>query len=203
MANGRLQALGVVHAVLQAEHHSALGQVRGQRAARALGVGGFDAKKHPLRAICGAGIGAGGHAHPFSEGLRFKQQAAGVDGRGVVRAGNQGDLVACARQHAAVITAHGTRAHHGNFHGTTFVSSPAGAGGRLSTALPSQPARFRAKAPLCDARAHRMARRGTGHPLCGQMPSGMMMRCPRKISPRGVPGFESFLDAPAHLFSRC
>jgi hypothetical protein len=87
------------------------------RAARALGVGGFDAKQHPLRAICTALASVlACHAHPFSEGLRFKQQAAGVDGLGVVRAGNQHHLVACARQHAAVVAAHGARAHDGNFH---------------------------------------------------------------------------------------
>ena len=125
-----LQPLGVVHAVLQAQHHSVGAQVRGHGLARTLGVGGFDAEQHALRTLHGAGLGVGLQLHALLEGLGVEQQAVLADGFDVHGARHQHHRVPGPGQHAAVVTAHGACAHDGDFHGVFLDREGRGQAGR-------------------------------------------------------------------------
>jgi hypothetical protein len=55
----RLHALGVVHTVLQTQHHGIGIKMRRDGGRGTFGVGGFDAKQHALRAAHGSRVAAG------------------------------------------------------------------------------------------------------------------------------------------------
>ncbi len=111
----RAQPVGVVHAVLQAQHQRARRQVRLDLCAGGFGIGGLDAEQDEVRALDGTGVRAGRDPHVLVEGPGFHAQAVAGNGVHVLRPRDQHDVMAGAGQHAAEVAADGACAHHGDF----------------------------------------------------------------------------------------
>ena len=109
------QPVGVVNAVLQA-HHQRIGlQKRLYQAPGRLGIAGLHAKQNHVCTAHGAGLNAGLHLNMLIKGLGLQAQPGVRNGGNMLRARNQHHRVPCPGQHAAVVAAHGARAHHGKF----------------------------------------------------------------------------------------
>ncbi|TPW00693.1 MAG: hypothetical protein FD124_3964 [Alphaproteobacteria bacterium] len=112
----RLQALGIVDAILQTEDDRRRVEVRRHLGCRVFGVGRFDAAEHELRSPYAAGVAAGLHGNVRLEELRVHEQAVAAYRRHMLRAPDQKHGMSGASQHAAVVAADRAGAHHCNFH---------------------------------------------------------------------------------------
>jgi hypothetical protein len=102
----RLQARGIVVAVLQAEDDRIGREVRRHFRGGIRRIGGLDAAQHQLRAPHAAGIEAGVDPYMLAKGLRIHQQAVAADRLDVLRPPDQHHLPSGTSQHPAVVAAH-------------------------------------------------------------------------------------------------
>ena len=113
----RLQALGVVDAVLQAEHLCIVHEVRSDFCTRSFGVAGLHAHQHQRRPRDDSGFGTRLHRQMRLERRGVQKQAIATHCLHMRGAPDQAHRVAGACQHAAVVAAHCAGAHHGDLHG--------------------------------------------------------------------------------------
>jgi hypothetical protein len=111
------QPLGVVHAVLQAQHQRVGFHIRADQGAGRFGVGGLHTEQHQVGALHRAGLAAGAQAQVLIERGGLQAQAVARDCLHVLRPRDQRYRVPGARQHAAKVAAHGACAHDGDLDG--------------------------------------------------------------------------------------
>jgi hypothetical protein len=116
LPHARAQALDIVDAVLQAQHQRIVSQKRRYFGSSAIGIGGFHTKQHQLRAGHGLRRSFRAHRQACTESAGFEQQTALANRFDMTRPADQGELVAGASQHAAVIAADRACAHHRDPH---------------------------------------------------------------------------------------
>src|SRR5262249_44070357 len=107
--------LGVIHAVLHADHHRRGAQVRLQLACGFFCVRSLHAEQDQMRIVHGGQVGGGANADVFVHLESIDQQAVALDGRDVRRPPDQGHRHAAARQHSTEVASNGTGAHDSRF----------------------------------------------------------------------------------------
>jgi hypothetical protein len=112
----RLQAFGVVVAVLQAQHDDIGRKVRRHFRGGLQGIGRLHAAQHHVGAVDAAGVGACGDLDVLLEGLRFHVEAVALIASTCARPADQHHLAAGPRQHAAVVAADGAGTEYRGFH---------------------------------------------------------------------------------------
>ena len=120
----RREPLRIVDAILQAQDDGGAVEVRRHRGRGAIGIGGFDAKEHDLRAPKNAGIGARFDGDGAKPGIHFQPQRVRAHGLDVRRPTDHSYFMPRQREHRAVVAPDRPRAHDAYTHRTIIVELP-------------------------------------------------------------------------------
>jgi hypothetical protein len=111
-----LQPISVIDAVLQAQDHSTVLQVRGDQAPRNFRISRFHTKQNDIRVHNTDGVSRGGYLHVIPEIAVFQQEAVPPDRFYMLGTPYQGYQIPGPCEHRAEIATDGSGAHNRYFH---------------------------------------------------------------------------------------